>query len=119
MSRHLFQFVNNLQIRWKMLVVVLPLVVLPIFLIGALVGTIATSQATRGITAASQADLDHLARFTLDLLDSHCQMAKEEGVMLSINSDAHSFLEFENLRYGRSHTGRSTRSARSDRRNVP
>jgi len=73
MSRHLFKFVNNLKIRWKMLVVVLPLVVLPIFLIGALVGTIATNQAIRGITEASRADLDHLARFTLDLLDSHYQ----------------------------------------------
>lgn len=73
MSRHLFQFVNNLKIRWKMLVVVLPLVVLPIFLIGALVGKIATNQATLGITTASRADLDHLARFTLDLLDSHYQ----------------------------------------------
>jgi two-component system, NtrC family, sensor kinase len=73
MSRHLFHFVNNLQIRWKMLVVVLPLVVLPIFLIGALVGRIATNQATKAITASSRADLDHLARFTLDLLDSHYQ----------------------------------------------
>jgi len=71
MRPHLFHFVNNLKIRWKMLVVVLPLVVLPIFLIGALVGGIATDQATKAITAASRADLDHLARFTLDLLDSH------------------------------------------------
>lgn len=73
MSFHPLRFVNNLKIRWKMLVVVLPLVVLPIFLIGALVGTIATNQATRAITAASRTDLDHLARFTLDLLDSHYQ----------------------------------------------
>ncbi|MFO0700852.1 MAG: DNA polymerase/3'-5' exonuclease PolX [Nitrospira sp.] len=36
----------------------------------------------------------------LDLTDSDCQMAKEEGVMLSINSDAHSVLDLENLRYG-------------------
>ncbi|MDH4084384.1 MAG: DNA polymerase/3'-5' exonuclease PolX [Nitrospira sp.] len=36
----------------------------------------------------------------LDLTDTDCQMAKEEGVMLSINSDAHSVLDFENLRYG-------------------
>jgi len=73
MNFRLIQFVNNLKIRWKMLVVVLPLVVLPIFLIGALVGSIATDQATKAITAASRADLDHLARFTLDLLDSHYQ----------------------------------------------
>jgi DNA polymerase (family 10) len=36
----------------------------------------------------------------LDLLDSHCQMAKEEGVLVSINSDAHSSFDFANLRYG-------------------
>lgn len=36
----------------------------------------------------------------LDLLDSHCQMAKEEGVRVSINSDAHSRFDFANLKYG-------------------
>jgi DNA polymerase (family 10) len=36
----------------------------------------------------------------LDLTDVDCQMAKEEGVIVSINSDAHSVLDFENLRYG-------------------
>ncbi len=36
----------------------------------------------------------------LDLLDSHCRMAKEEGVLVSINSDAHSTFDFAHLRYG-------------------
>lgn len=36
----------------------------------------------------------------LDLLDSHCRMAKEEGVLVSVNSDAHSAHEFDNLRFG-------------------
>ena len=36
----------------------------------------------------------------LDLTDTDCQMAKHEGVLVSINSDAHSVLDFENLRYG-------------------
>jgi len=36
----------------------------------------------------------------LDLTDTDCQMAKEAGVLVSINSDAHSVLDFENLRYG-------------------
>jgi DNA polymerase (family 10) len=36
----------------------------------------------------------------LDLLDSHCQSAKEEGVLVSIDSDAHSTFDFANLRYG-------------------
>lgn len=36
----------------------------------------------------------------LDLLDTYCQMAKEEGVLISINSDAHSAFDFANLRFG-------------------
>jgi DNA polymerase (family 10) len=36
----------------------------------------------------------------LDLLDSHCRLAKAEGVLVSINSDAHSSADFANLRYG-------------------
>ncbi|MFA7537217.1 MAG: cache domain-containing protein [Desulfuromonadales bacterium] len=73
MNRFLFGFVNNLKLRWKMLVVVLPLVILPIFLIGIIIGTIATRQAYRGITQISKDDLDHMARFTIDLLDAHYQ----------------------------------------------
>ncbi|SEK85484.1 DNA polymerase/3'-5' exonuclease PolX [Nitrosovibrio tenuis] len=36
----------------------------------------------------------------LDMLDTYCQMAKEEGVLVSINSDAHSTFQFDNLRFG-------------------
>ena len=36
----------------------------------------------------------------LDLLDSYCMMARDEGVLISINSDAHSTQDFDNLRYG-------------------
>jgi len=36
----------------------------------------------------------------LDLLDSHCMMAKEEGVLVAINSDAHSADDFIHLRLG-------------------
>jgi DNA polymerase (family 10) len=36
----------------------------------------------------------------LDLLDTHCRMAKDEGVLVCISSDAHSALDFEHLRYG-------------------
>lgn len=35
----------------------------------------------------------------LDLLDTHCQAARDEGVLISVNSDAHSVLDFDNLRY--------------------
>ena len=36
----------------------------------------------------------------LDLRDIYCEMAKEEGVLVSINSDAHSTAQVRNLRYG-------------------
>ncbi|OGB22301.1 MAG: DNA polymerase III [Burkholderiales bacterium RIFCSPLOWO2_02_FULL_57_36] len=36
----------------------------------------------------------------LDLNDTYCMMAKDEGVMVSVNSDAHSVFDFDNLRFG-------------------
>lgn len=36
----------------------------------------------------------------LDLTDLHCRLAKEEGVLVSIASDAHSAEGFSNLRFG-------------------
>jgi DNA polymerase (family 10) len=36
----------------------------------------------------------------LDLIDSHCRMAREAGVLVAINSDAHGVEDFDNLRYG-------------------
>ena len=36
----------------------------------------------------------------LDLLDTWCMTAREEGVPVAINSDAHSVHEFANLRFG-------------------
>jgi len=36
----------------------------------------------------------------LDLDDVHCRMARDEGVLVAICSDAHSSLGFANLRYG-------------------
>ncbi len=40
----------------------------------------------------------HPAR--LDLDDTACQMAKAEGVLVSLNSDAHSVLDFDDLQHG-------------------
>jgi len=51
--------------------VVLPLVLVPLFVVGTVVGWIAYRQAQLGITKASMDDLDHLAHFTVDLLDAH------------------------------------------------
>ncbi|GAB3405318.1 DNA polymerase/3'-5' exonuclease PolX [Massilia agilis] len=36
----------------------------------------------------------------LDLNDSYCMMARDQGVLVAIDSDAHSVLDFDNLRYG-------------------
>ena len=36
----------------------------------------------------------------LDLFDTHCSMAKDEGVLVSVNSDAHAIHEFDNLKHG-------------------
>ena len=48
----------------------------------------------------------------LDLTDVACQMAKDEGVLVSINSDAHSTLEFNNLGFGISQARRGWLEAR-------
>ena len=73
MEPFLFKFISNLKLRWKMLAVVLPLVLLPILVVGGVVGYIAYDRAYRGITQTSMDDLDHMARFTIDLLDAHHQ----------------------------------------------
>jgi DNA polymerase (family 10) len=36
----------------------------------------------------------------LDLLDTHCRAAKEIGVLVSINTDAHSVDDYANMRFG-------------------
>ena len=36
----------------------------------------------------------------LDLLDIHCQLAREEGVRVAVSSDAHSIQDLDNLVYG-------------------
>ena len=67
------QWFRHLKLRGKLLVVVLPLVVVPVIIVGSVVGYIGASQATLGITRSSEADLDHMAAFTVDLLSAHYQ----------------------------------------------
>ncbi|HJV66620.1 MAG TPA: cache domain-containing protein [Geomonas sp.] len=66
-------FINNLKLRWKMVVMVLPLVIIPIFIVGGVIGYISTKQAYLGITQTSKDDLEHVASYTVDLLNSHYQ----------------------------------------------
>ncbi len=71
MHYFLSQRLSHLKIRWKLLIIILPLIIVPIFALGAIIGYVATRQAMEGLTEVSRADLDHMASFTLDLLDSH------------------------------------------------
>ena len=64
---------KKLRLRWKMLVMVLPLVIIPILLVGGVTGYIANHHAYLGITQASRNDLEHMSSFTIDLLQSHHQ----------------------------------------------
>jgi two-component system, NtrC family, sensor kinase len=73
MQKFFLSFINNLKLRWKMVVLVLPLVIIPIFIVGGVIGYISTQQAYLGITQTSKDDLEHMAGFTVDLLKSHHQ----------------------------------------------
>ncbi|MEA2116022.1 MAG: cache domain-containing protein [Thermodesulfobacteriota bacterium] len=62
---------------------VLPLVLIPILLVGVLVGYISMTQAQLGISRTSRDDLAHMSSFTLDLLNAHYlqyQVYKEDKV---------------------------------------
>lgn len=64
---------NKLKLRGKLLTLVLPLVIIPIFVVAGVIGYIANEQAYRGITKTSKDDLQHLSAFCIDLLNSHHQ----------------------------------------------
>jgi two-component system NtrC family sensor kinase len=70
---NMLRFMRDLKIRGKLLAVVLPLVLLPLLSVGLIVGYVSEQQAHRGITQAIRADLEHMAQFTLDLLNAHYQ----------------------------------------------
>jgi len=66
-----FLYYDNLKIKWKILFLVLPLVIVLITSVGTIIGSIATHQAYKGITDTSMSDLAHMAEFTRDLLATH------------------------------------------------
>ena len=55
------------------MVLVLPLVIVPIFIVGGVIGYISYRQAYLGITQTSKDDLEHMTSFAMDLLNSHHQ----------------------------------------------
>ena len=67
------KFLQRLKLRGKLLTLVLPLVIVPIFVVAGVIGYIANQQAYRGITATSKDDLQHMSAFCIDLFNSHHQ----------------------------------------------
>jgi len=67
------EFLSKLRLRWKLLALVLPLVIGPIFIVAGVIGYIANHQAYLGVTQTSKDDLQHITAFTIDLLNSHYQ----------------------------------------------
>ncbi len=64
---------RQLRLRWKLLVMIIPLSILPLFLVAIVVANIAITLAYEGVTRASNHDLEHMSKFTLDLLEGHYQ----------------------------------------------
>ncbi len=87
---------NNLKIRWKLLIAILPLVLIPLLSVGLIVGYVAKNQAHLGITQASRVDLEHMADFTLDLLNAHYQQFQvyKEDKRQTINRDLATIVKF-------------------------
>jgi len=71
-------FLNKLRLRWKLLALVLPLVIIPILIVAAMIGYIANHQAYLGVTQTSKDDLQHMVAFTIDLLDAHHQHFRDD-----------------------------------------
>jgi two-component system NtrC family sensor kinase len=67
---HVFK---NMKLRWKLLSIILPLVFLPLLLVGNIVGYNAADLARSGINQASRDDLEHMAAFSRHLLEAHHQ----------------------------------------------
>ncbi|HSH69597.1 MAG TPA: cache domain-containing protein [Deferrisomatales bacterium] len=87
---------RDLSLRRKLIVMVLPLALVPPVLVGAVVGTVASQEAFSGVTRASRDDLDHLASFTLDLLQAHHDQFQvyQEDKRRTIREDLASLVNF-------------------------
>lgn len=70
----IINLLKNYKLRVKMLIIVLPLVIIPLVLVGSIIGYTSVKQARQGINQVSMDDLEHMATFTRHLLEAHyCQ----------------------------------------------
>jgi two-component system NtrC family sensor kinase len=115
MHTRILSFLSRLSLRWKLLGVVLPLIIIPV--LGSITGYIANQQAYLGITQTSKDDLEHMTSFTIDLLNAHYQQFqvykqdKEKSLRLelaTLTSLAYNLVESE---YAQQASGRQSREA--------
>ncbi len=64
---------RQLRLRRKLLIMIMPLSIFPLLLVAIVVANIAINLAYEGVTRASNHDLEHMSKFTLDLLEGHYQ----------------------------------------------
>jgi len=85
----MMEFLSKFRLRWKLLALVLPLVIGPIFIVAGVIGSIANHQAYLGVTQTSKDDLRHITAFTIDLLNSHYQQFQvyKQDKIKSFNSE--------------------------------
>lgn len=65
--------IKHLKLRWKLLFMIVPLVLLPMVLSTIIIGSVAIKQIYQEVTKANKADLEHMSVFTLDLLEGYHQ----------------------------------------------
>jgi two-component system NtrC family sensor kinase len=108
MKNMLTRLLCKLRFRWKLLALVLPLVIIPIFVVAGVIGYISNRQAYSGITKTSKDDLQHMASFTIDLLNSHYQqfeVYKQDRIknfnieMATLTNVAYNLIEAEHTQY--------------------
>jgi len=74
--------IKHLQLRWKLLIMIVPLVLVPMILSTIIIGFVAIKQIYQEVTIASKADLEHMSVFTHDLLKGYQQQLEFHGVEL-------------------------------------
>ncbi|MEE4167154.1 MAG: cache domain-containing protein [Desulfocapsaceae bacterium] len=65
--------IRHLKLRWKLLVMIVPLVLVPMILSTIIIGFVAIKQIYQEVAKANKADLEHMSVFTLDLLAGYHQ----------------------------------------------
>ncbi|THB76859.1 MAG: HAMP domain-containing protein [Desulfobulbaceae bacterium] len=65
--------IKNLKLRWKLLIMIIPLVLIPMMIATVVIGTVSIRQIYQEVTKANKADLEHMSIFTLDMLEGYAR----------------------------------------------